>query len=396
MLPFSLQEFKCRVKETKKSMEEQGIDVLLVTDPANMNYLSGYDGWSFYVDQLVAVIIDFDEPLWIGREMDANAAKATTWLKSENIISYPEDHVHSELKHPMEFIASFLHHIKQSNCKIGLEMSSYYFSARSYLKLQQNLPNAALTDASLLVNNIRIIKSFQEIKYMKRAAAIAEIGMHTAISSIQEGVRECDVAANIFKDLISGTEEFGGDYPSIVPLLPAGKNTSAPHLTWTDRQYSNNEMVIIELAGCHQRYHAPLARTLSLGKPTEEAYDIAAIIVEGINTAIEAVKPGATCADVHKAWNDIISKHNIVKASRIGYSVGLNYPPDWGEKTASLRNNDFTILKPNMTFHLIPGLWFEDYGIEISETFRVTKNGCEVLTNFQRELLIKDQINLAI
>lgn len=396
MFPFSLKEYKNRVNETKIRMARKGIDVLLVTDPANMNYLSGYDGWSFYVDQLVAVFLDFDEPIWIGREMDANVAKATVWLNHNNIVSYPEDHVHSELKHPMEFIASFLDHIKQSNRKVGLEMSSYYFSALSYLKLQQNLPNAVLIDASLLVNEIRIIKSEQEITYMKRAAAIAEIGMTAAVSSIAEGVRECDVAANIYQGLISGTEEFGGDYPSIVPLLPSGKNTSAPHLTWTDRQYTGEEMVIIELAGCHQRYHAPLARTLSLGKPTEEAYAVSTIIVEGINAAIDVVKPGATCADVHEAWHNVISKHDIIKESRIGYSVGLNYPPDWGEKTASIRENDFTVLKPNMTFHLIPGLWFEDYGIEISETFRVTNTGCEVLTNFQRELLIKDQINLAI
>lgn len=396
MFPFSINEYKNRVKKTKIKMEKKGIDVLLLTDPANMSYLSGYDAWSFYVDQLVAIVIDQEEPIWIGREMDANAAIATSWISHKNIISYPEDHVHSELKHPMEFVASFLDHIKQSDRTIGLEMGSYYFSALSYIKLQQNLPNATLLDASLLVNNIRIIKSEREIKYMKRAATIAEIAMGTAISSIQEGVRECDVAAAIFKDLISGTDEYGGDFPSIVPLLPSGKNTSAPHLTWTDRQYSSNEMVIIELAGCHQRYHAPLARTLSLGKPTEEALDVSTIIVEGLNAAIEAVKPGATCADVHKAWNDVINQYNIIKESRMGYSVGLNYPPDWGEKTASIRENDYTVLKPNMTFHFIPGLWFDQFGIEISETIRVTETGCEVLTNFQRKLLIKDQINLAI
>lgn len=396
MLPFSVQEYKNRVKETQIKMAEKGIDVLLLTDPANMNYLSGYDGWSFYVDQLVVVLISQKEPIWIGREMDANAARATTWLSPQNIISYSEDHIHSELKHPMEFIASFLTKKNKSNRTVGLEMSSYYFSALAYIKLQQNLPNAKLTDASLLVNSIRMIKSEREIKFLKRAAVIAEIAMDTAISSIKEGVRECDVAANIFKDLISGTAEYGGDYPSIVPLLPSGKNTSAPHLTWTDRQYTANEMVIIELAGCHQRYHAPLARTLSLGKPTEEAMSVSTIIVEGLNAAIEAVKPGATCADVHGAWNNVIAKHNIIKESRMGYSVGLNYPPDWGEKTASIRQNDFTVLRPNMTFHLIPGLWFDHFGIEISETVRVTENGCEVLTNFQRELLIKDQINLAI
>jgi len=395
-LPFSLEEYQHRVDRTKSSMNKRGIDVLLISDPANMNYLSGYDAWSFYVDQMLMIIIDEEQPVWIGREMDAGAAKITTWLKHENIIAYPEDHVHSDSKHPMEYIAKVLTHANQSGRRIGLEMSSFYFSALAYNKLTKNMPNAQFLDASLLVNYERIIKSEKEITYIKRAAEIAGNAMDTAIFSIQEGVRECDVAANIYRDLISGTSAYGGDYPSIVPLLPAGKNTSTPHLTWTDRKYTNEEMVIIELAGCHQRYHSPLARTLSIGKPTEQALSTSNIIVEGINAAINVVKPGVRCEEIEKAWNDVISKYGIVKDSRIGYSVGLNYPPDWGEKTASIRKGDQTILQPNMTFHLIPGLWFDDYGIEISETIRVTENGCEVLTDFQRELIIKDQINLAI
>ncbi|QUW22552.1 M24 family metallopeptidase [Sporosarcina sp. Marseille-Q4063] len=396
MMPFSLNEYKDRLGRTKASMMEQGIEVLLITNPANMNYLSGYDGWSFYVDQMLIVIIDEDQPIWIGRKMDAKAAEVTTWLYTDNIIPYPEDHVHSNYKHPMDFIAKILTQIGQSKRRIGVEMGSYYFSALAYEKLKVNLPNAQLSDATLLVNYVRIIKSEMEIKYIKRAAKIAEIGMSTAVASIQEGVRECDVAANIYCDLISGTQEYGGDYPSIVPLLPAGKNTSTPHLTWTDRKYVNNEMVIIELAGCHQRYHSPLARTVSIGAPTAQALDTSKILVEGVNAALDAVKPGATCEDIESAWNAVISKHGISKESRIGYSVGLNYPPDWGEHTASIRKGDFTILQPNMTFHLIPGLWFEDYGIEISESFRVTENGCEVLASFNRELIIKDPLQIVI
>lgn len=396
MMPFRLKEYENRLNKTKASMIEKGIDVLLISDPANMNYLSGYDGWSFYVDQMLIVIIDEAEPIWIGRLMDKNAAKATTWLNDFNIISYPEDYVHSAQKHPMEFIAQYLIQINQGTRRIGLEMNAHYFTALSYMKLTMSLPNAKFVDGSLLVNYIRILKSEKEITYMKRAAKIAEIGMNTAIASIQEGTRECDVAANIYHDLISGTSEYGGDYPSIVPLLPSGKNTSTPHLTWTDRKYTNNEIVIIELAGCHQRYHAPLARTLSIGKPNKVVLRTSQVIVEGIHAALDVIKPGVTCESIEKAWNDVIAKHDIKKESRIGYSVGLNYPPDWGEQTASIRKGDKTILQPNMTFHLIPGLWFDDYGIEISETVRVTEKGCEVLTNFQRELIIKDQIDLAI
>lgn len=396
MNSFTVEEYHARLTETKLRMQEKGMDVLLITDPANMNYLSGYDGWSFYVDQMLMIVTDRVQPIWIGRKMDANAAKVTTWLSEDNILYYPEDHIHSQEKHPMEFMARVLEDIGVANRRIGLEMASYYFSALAYENLKMNLPDAKFMNASLLVNNVRIIKSDQEIDYMRKAAKIAGIGMHTAIASIEEGVRECDVAADIFRDLISGTDSFGGDYPSIVPLLPAGKNTSTPHLTWTDRRYTDNEIVIIELAGCYRRYHAPMARTLSLGRPSEQVSETSKILVEGLNAAIEAVKPGVTCEEVELAWRNVISKHGIEKDSRMGYSVGIGYPPDWGEHTASIRNGDLTILQPNMTFHMIPGLWFDDYGIEISETIRVTESGCEVLTDFQRELIIKDQIEIAM
>lgn len=395
MLPFSHQEYQNRLVQTKKKMLEKGIEVLLITNPANMNYLSGYNGWSFYVDQVLAVIIDEEQPIWIGRHMDAGGARATTWLFENNIIPYPDTYIHSD-KHPMEFVADILHQIGQSNRRIGLEMESYYFSAFAYERLKQSLPNATFEDASLLVNYIRLIKSDQEIEYIKRAAKIVERGMGAAVAHIAEGVRECDVVGHIYKELITGTPEFGGDYPSIVPLLPSGENTSTPHLTWTDRQYQFGEMVIIELAGCHQRYHSPLARTVSIGQPSEEAYNISQIVVEGLNTALEAVKPGVTCEEVEIAWENIIKKYGIEKESRLGYSMGLNYPPDWGEHTASIRRGDLTVLQPNMTFHLIPGLWFDDYGIEISESFRVTETGCEVLANFQRELIVKEDLDLTI
>ena len=74
-MAFEKSEYLTRIRKTKKSMADQGVDVLLATNPANMNYLTGYDGWSFYVHQLVVLALDSDEPVWIARGMDANAAK---------------------------------------------------------------------------------------------------------------------------------------------------------------------------------------------------------------------------------------------------------------------------------------------------------------------------------
>ncbi|WP_078553364.1 M24 family metallopeptidase [Bacillus alkalicellulosilyticus] len=393
MTTFSSLEFMERVQKTKERMQSEGVEVLLVTDPANMNYLSGYDGWSFYVHQLLIVIIDEDQPIWIGRGMDANVAKMTSWLYQENIIPYPDDYVHSTIKHPMDFVANILNEIGQSHRTIGVEMDQYYFTAKCFQQLLTGLPNATFKDSTNLVNWVRIIKSDQEIEYMKRAAKIVEGAMAKGIDAIEAGVRECDVAAKIYEAQIKGTPEFGGDYPAIVPLMPSGDKTGAPHMTWSDCKYRDGTTVTLELAGCYKRYHSPMARTICIGKPDEKISDLAKVVIEGINAALDSVKPGMTCEEVEAVWRKTIEKQGYKKDSRLGYSVGLNYPPDWGEHTASLRQGDYTILKPNMTFHMIPGIWYEDFGVELSESFRVTDTGCEVLASFPRELFIKDGKN---
>lgn len=242
----------------------------------------------------------------------------------------------------------------------------------------------------MLVNWVRLIKSDLEIEYMKTAGKIVEKGMTSAIDAIQSGARQCDAAGSIYQSLISGTKEFGGDYPAIVPLIPTGEGTSTPHLTWTDRSFKHGEMTIIEIAGCYNRYHSPLARTVSLGKPDPRMEYVSNVVVEGINAALDIVKPGIYVEEIEAAWRNVISRHGIEKESRIGYAMGLSYPPDWGEHTVSIREGDKTVLQPNMTFHMIPGIWLDDSGVELSESFRVTNEGCEVLADFPRELVVKE------
>ena len=126
-----------------------------------------------------------------------------------------------------------------------------------------------------------------------------------------------------------------------------------------------------------------------LGKPPQKLVDTEKVVIEGLNAALAAVRPGATCEEVEAAWRGVVARHGIVKESRIGYSVGCNYPPDWGEHTASLRPGDRTVLQPNMTFHCIPGIWMDDWGIEISECFLVTQRGAEPFCDVPRQLFVK-------
>ena len=391
MTLFKEVEYLERIEKTRKRMAKAAIEVLVVSDPANMNYLTGYDGWSFYVPQCVVLAVDEERPLWIGRGMDVAGARHTTFLKEENIIGYPDYYVQSLDRHPLNFVGDIIRGRGWGNRTIGVEMDAYYFTARSYAELQKSLGDARFVNGDLLVNWIRLVKSEAEIAFMQQAGIIAGRVMSTAIDKLKPGVRECDAVAAVYQAQMSGTAEFGGDYPAIVPMMPTGEKTSAPHLTWTDEPYRNEQMVNLELAACRHRYHCPIARTAYLGKnPPQKLVELADHTVEGLNLTLESIRPGMRAEEVELVWRSHIAKVGLEKESRIGYSMGLNYPPDWGEHTASLRPGDKTILQPNMTFHMILGMWMDNYGFECSESFRVSETGCETFADVPRKLFIKE------
>ncbi len=403
---FEKEEYDVRITKVRQSMAEKNIEVLIVTDPSNMAWLTGYDGWSFYVHQCVVLTLE-GEPFWYGRGMDANGAKRTVFMQHENIIGYPDDYVQNPQKHPMDYLSEiFKGKVKTSaardsvgiglaNKTIGVEKDNYYFSASCLESLQKNLPGATLKDATGIVNWQRTVKSTQELVYMRKAARIVE-KMHARILEVMEpGMRKNDLVAEIYHYAISGVsatskeQGFGGDYPAIVPMTPTGADASAPHLTWDDQPIANNSGTFFEIAGCYQRYHCPLSRTVYLGKPPQKYLDVEKAVLEGIDCALNVAKSGNLAEDIEAAWSKTISKYGYEKTSRSGYAIGLSYPPDWGERTVSFRKGDKTILEPNMTFHFMPALWFDDWGLEITESFVINETGAETLANVPRKLFIK-------
>jgi len=387
---FEPSEYQQRIAKTKERMERRGIEVLVISQPANMNYLTGYDGWSFYVHQCVLVSLDAEQPLWIGRAMDANGARLTTFLSEESIIEWPDHYVHSAEHHPAETIVEAIKAREWGRKAIGVEMDQFYFTHRMFRELEKGLPNARFVDGDTLVNRVRAVKSENEIAFMKRAGKIAGRVMDAAIEHIAVGVRECDAAAAIAHAQYSGTEEYGGDYPAIVPLMMAGEATKTPHLTWTDKRYAPDEAVLLELAGAYKHYHCPIARTMFLGSPPPQIMrDTAKVVIDGLQATLEFIRPGVTAEQVEERWRQAIAHSTIVKESRLGYSIGVNYPPDWGEQTISLRRGDKTELAPNMALHVIPGIWYNDVGFEIDASIRVTESGFEHLFEYPLDIILK-------
>jgi ectoine hydrolase len=388
-LPFSRAEYDRRLALVRAAMEAKGIDLLFVTDPSNMAWLTGYDGWSFYVHQGVIVPGDAD-PLWWGRGQDANGAKRTVFMSDDRIHGYADSYVQSTVVHPMQDLAKRIAELGAGRARIGVEMENYYYSAKAHAVLGAELPEATLVDATALVNWQRGVKSAEEIVFLRKAARIAERIVGTAIETAEPGLPKNRLVAAIQQAVVLGDGEDWGDYPAIVPLLPSGADAAAPHLTWNGDPLKSGEATFFELAGCYRRYHAPLCRTLHLGPPPDYMTRAPAALTAGLEAGIAAARPGARSCDVANALHAELRKAGIERDARCGYPVGLSYPPDWGERTISLRSIDETVLKPGMTFHFMPGLWMDGWGLETTETILIRDEGpAEALCRMERKLFVK-------
>ena len=392
-LNFSRGEFAARLAKVRAKMDAAGVEVLFTCDPSNMAWLTGYDGWSFYVHQGV-IIGPSGDPVFWGRAMDAVGATKTCYMDVSDIVGYSDDYVMSTERHAMQHLGGVLKDRGWAELRLGVEMENYYYTAKAHAVFSTEVGQTPV-DVTALVNWCRAVKSDQELVYMRRGARIVE-RMHERIYEVFEpGKRKNEVAAEIWHTAIWGAEEdgvqFGGDYPALTPLLPTGDEAAAAHLTWNDKPVPDNSGTFFEIAGVHRRYHVPLCRTIWLGDPPKDIRVAEEVVLEGIDAGIDAARVGNTAGDVARAFYGVLGKHGVQREGRCGYPIGMSYPPDWGERTFSIRPSDETVFEENMTFHFMPALWMPEWGLEITETLRIHEGGAaEPLANVDRKLFVKN------
>jgi ectoine hydrolase len=388
MTLFARDEYLRRINATKQLMQRHGVDVLVVTSPENICYLTGYEGWSFYTPQAALVTLGDEEPTFVTRSMDVACAEFTAFLRPEHVIGFPETYVGRNDRQPMTFIGELLIARGCGSMRIGVEKGVHFFSVHSYEALCAALPNATIVDADLLVDRVRLIKCPQEIEIMRHAGRIATATMQAGINAIEVGVRECDVAAELHAAQLRGTAEGGGGVPVSV-LMGVGKKARAPHLKWTDAKLPNDTSVFMELSGCRHQYHVALSRTIRLGVPPAGLTQLCDVVIDAMEETLASIRPGKHCEDVAKVYQQLIKRAGYQKSSRIGYAMGLCFEPTWIERTASLQDGDLTELEPNMTFHMICGMWEGEHQAVMSESFRVSDTGHELLAQLPRRLFVK-------
>lgn len=380
---FPRTEYLRRLAAVKSEMARRDIDALVVSSPANITYLSGHTAYTSYVPQGLVVSMQEEDPTFILRRMDGAAAIHESFLDRNNVIGYPENLIANPERDGYDVIIDFLHDRGLANRGVGIEPSFLTVkTGQAQDKFKTRLPNARIVDCSKAVDFVRLIKSDLEIDVMREAAAIADAAIMRAAEVIRPGVREADAAAEIIGTLIRGANGKPGTAVAHYCMCSSPR-TGTAHIRWSDDEFRDGSQVNLEVGGVRHGYTAALMRTYIIGKPSDRLRRLHEAQVAGLQAALDTVRPGGTLSDVAKAFNRTLEKQGFKKDSRCGYPIGI----DWAETTASIREEDMTVLKPNMTFHLMLGNWVdEEFGYVISETFRVTDSGVEVLTTAPRKL----------
>ncbi|MER8474286.1 M24 family metallopeptidase, partial [Mesorhizobium sp. M1328] len=200
---------------------------------------------------------------------------------------------------------------------------------------------------------------------------------------IAPGARECDVGAAISNALVKGTPEFPGGVCGI-PSMPVGSPANAPHLTWSDARYKMGCQTNFEIGAYRHRYPCALSRTVFLGEPNARARHLHQAALDGFLAQVETIRPGVKCSDVWQAFQRAFKPYGVRKESRSGYSIGLG----WVDGGVSFQGDDDTVIEPNMTFHVLIGIFEKEDGYVFSETVRVTENGAKSLSSMSRDLLV--------
>lgn len=382
MPAFSQQEYRERTARLRQLMADRGMDTLLVLNEPNMNYLTGYDGYSDYVPQLALVLQDEEDPWLILREMDVACATASSYLPHSRIICYPEKYIGSSERTAWQPISDMIRERSKSN-RIGIELTAKLFGVKAHAALASKLDLSKSIDADGLISNLKMIKSPAEISYMEQAGKIVDRAMQMGRLMISVGARECDVGAAVQHALSCGTPEFPGS-PGRPPAMPVGSPATAPHIKWTDARYKMGCQTNFEMGAFRHRYVCGLSRTIFLGEPPARAKHLHQAALAGFLAQIEVIKPGVKCSDVAQAFHRAFKPYGVRKESRSGYSIGL----DWTDGGCSFQADDHTVIQPNMTFHVLIGIFEKDDGYVFSETVRVTDNGVKSFSGISRDMLI--------
>lgn len=379
-LTFPMSEYEARLEALRRRLYERQLDAMLITTPENITYLTGFESPGHYWFQGLVVPVAGD-PICISRALECAGVDAYSWVE--------HNWAYADSDEPMARVAEALTELDLNRMRVGYERDCWFFTASQQDRLFAIAGDIVWMDASLVVEQGRLIKSELEIVLLRAAGVTTTAGMLAGIDAVSAGVSEDEIAAQIHLAMIRA----GSEWPSIAPFVASGERGAIGHATWRGRTLRDGDPVFLELAGCKRRYHAAMMRTVFVGDPGSEVRGAFAVVLEAFDAAMAAIAPGVPAGEVDRVAREVItdSAFGGVQASRTAYSIGIAVPPDWGEgQILSMKPGETRPLEANMTFHLLPWVQLPGKGgIGCTETVRVSETGCEQLTHgVARELFV--------
>lgn len=376
---FSTEEYQGRLARLREALAARGVEVLLVHTPENIYYLSGYQTPGYYTYQCIIVPLEGD-PVMFTRYLEETNVRGLSWIDTRDYYLDTQDPAAETVRTVRE------HGLAEKT--IGVEENAWFLTISDFRKLQEGLPEATFVDASGTVEPLRLVKSEQEIAYIRQAAAACDAGVRRAIDNAREGVTEDELALALYE----GSFKHGSEYMSLPPFVASGYRSALAHATWSGRKLERGDVVFVEHAGVIHRYSASLIRVLSVGEPSERVKRMDEAARAGLRAAIATAAPGVPAYEVDRACRGAIRDLGFGDyfRHRTGYSIGINFPPDWGEgHIMSLKETETRPLEAGMTFHVVPGLF--DYGhaaVGCSQTILINDGGCEPLSEIPEQLFV--------
>ena len=377
-LTFAEEDFAERLQRVQSDISSQGLSGALVFDPENMFWLTGYQTIGYFTFQAMFVP-ERGKPVVITRVVNRDMALALPTIADAVPIFDTQDHVQELSRFLNETVAGK---------SIGLETVSRYLNISDYRRLAAGT-EVQFVDWNGSIEAFRAIKSEAQLDRMRQAARAVEAGIDAALKEIAPGKTDNDLAAA----LIAGSTRAGSEYFGHPPMVVAGPRSELCFALWRRNTIEKGDVVLLEGAGVVDRYHALMSRSAVVGQPTDEHKATAEALIEILETAVSNIKPGLTAGEIDSLCRSKVEAKGLGKyfKSRTAYGIGIGFPPNWAEgHIYSIRPDDPMVIQPNMTFHIIPTMFRKGFGMAISDSVRVTETGCELLTNYPRDLVIVD------
>ncbi len=380
-LHFSKEEFEKRKSKTLKSMKELNLDALLMFRQESMFWLTGYDTFGYVFFQTL-ILDQKGNVILLTRAPDLRQAQNTSNINDIRIW------VDKDKSNPTDDLKKILNELNLKGKKIGIEYESYGMTGRSALKLNKSLDSyCEVEDQSELITKHRVIKSKEEIIYVKKAACLADKALDEAWKYTKAGASEAKILAEMQRVVLEG----GGDYPANDYIIGSGHNALLCRYQAEKRILSMTDQLSIEWAGTYKHYHSAMFRTIPIGKVDPKHTKMHESCVEALTNCEKKLIPGNTAGevfDIHaKTFDD--QGYNKARMNACGYSLGALFAPNWMDWPMLYTGNPYVIQPGNVFFmHMILMDSVNELAMNLGETYLVTENGNERLGKQKLDLVV--------